>query len=296
MQYVDLIINCESPLLLEEMLEEEVISIITKGSDGFEIYSEDILSLSFSRWQLSIVPKSEHNIIELMLVINNLCSNLSIDIVACSIKEDAADYINMEQKRYSIDIGNFVIFNHAEDYAKFYSKHKIALLIKQSTAFGTGSHESTSLCLDILSDLFHKNYKFNSALDLGTGSGILALGVAKLFDCSILAVDNDPLALATAKEFIKLNNAENNITTTLSSGFAEITGKKFDLIVANILLNPLVDMVDEFYSALEDRGILILAGFLDNQLPTLEAIFKQNKFILNNKKTRKGWVALVLNK
>ncbi|MCL2567387.1 MAG: 50S ribosomal protein L11 methyltransferase [Alphaproteobacteria bacterium] len=291
MQYLKLILETNNIKPFEETVEEYVHSILTQGVLGFEIESEDILNLSFLRWEVLISPDSSGLVDENF--IQNVCKNLNIKIIASSIVEDNTDYLSQNNHRYSISLGNFVIFNNMEDYSKFYSPAKIPIIINQSTAFGTGEHETTALCLECIENLHNKGYNFNNMLDLGCGSAILAIAMNKLFSGQILAADIDSLAIETACEFVVKNNAE--IAMLVSNGFESISMQKFDLITANILLNPLISMKDDFYNYLNDGGYLVLSGFLDSQEKDLRAAFdKQFKFV--EIKAKNSWRAIVYTK
>ncbi|MDR2007398.1 MAG: 50S ribosomal protein L11 methyltransferase [Alphaproteobacteria bacterium] len=284
MQYIKLILETDNISPLEELIEESVDSILTQGVAGYELPSEDILSLSFSRWDVLITPLPNQDFIF------DVCKNLAIKIISMETIEDNTDYLSQNDHRYSLDMGNFVIFNNEEDYEKFYSAKKIPLFINRAAAFGTGEHETTSMCLEFIENLHNKGYNFSNMLDLGCGSAILAIAMNKLFSGPILATDIDSLALQTAADFVSKNNAE--ITMLLSTGFLQIEKQKFDLITANILLNPLISMVDDFYNYLADGGYLVLSGFLDSQVETLRNTFDK-KFKLVEIKAKNSWRAII---
>ncbi|MDR0484705.1 MAG: 50S ribosomal protein L11 methyltransferase [Alphaproteobacteria bacterium] len=293
MKYLKLYLQTNNINPFEETVEEYVSSIFIQGVVGFEIDSSDILSLCFSRWEVLINPLSEDTT-SLEDFINSVCKNLDIKVISTQIIEDNTDYLNQQEHRYSLSLGNFVVFNNLEDYSKFYSPKSIAIFINQSTAFGTGKHETTSMCLETIENFYNKGYNFKNMLDLGCGSAILAIAMSKLFSGKILATDIDPLALTTAKEFVVKNQA-NNITMLLSEGFASINKQKFDLITANILLNPLLSMQEDFYNYLEKDGYLVLSGFLDSQVAELRNTFEK-QFKLVEIKEKDSWRAIVYTK
>lgn len=295
MKHIKLQLETNNTKPFEETIEESVQSVLVNGVKGFEISNEDILGLFFSRWEVIIVPLNE-NLDELKTFIVAVCDNLDANILLYELIEDNTDYLNQEEHRYSLDMGNFVIFNNEEDFVKFYSPKKIPLLVKQSTGFGTGKHETTAMCIEALSDLYHDGYSFNNMLDLGTGSGILAIVMQKVFKGYILSTDIDELAISAAKECIVKNNSQDRITTLVSIGFDEIQPQKFDLITANILLNTLLNMVNSFYEYLSEDGYLILSGFLDNQVDDIINAFIARGFKLMEVKEKKDWRAVIFTK
>jgi ribosomal protein L11 methyltransferase len=295
MKYIKLQLETQNTKPFEETLEESVTSILVNGMQGFKVEHNNILDLHFSRWEITVIPMAG-TVEELKEFIIEICSNLKIKILSLEVLEDNKDYLTLEEHRYSIDIGIFVIFNNEEDYVKFYSPSKIPILIKQSTGFGTGKHETTSMCLESISKFYNEKYSFNNMLDLGTGSAILAIAMEKLFKGDILATDIDELALNAGNEFILKNNSAQRVKTLVSIGFEKISPQEFDLITANILLNPLLDMVDDFYRYLITGGFLVLSGFLDTQANKLIETFTHKGFKLIEIKEKDIWRSVIFIK
>ena len=144
----------------------------------------------------------------------------------------------------------------------------IPIIIEPKTAFGTGHHGSTSLCLDVISDLYGQGIITNetSFLDLGTGSGILGIACAKL-GLRGTGLDMDPIAIENAIENRALNNI-NPDQFTLACGTQDQANGTYDLVIANILAGPLQEMAPRLIEILglaPTRGHLILSGILETQ-------------------------------
>ena len=149
------------------------------------------------------------------------------------------------------------------------NQDRIPIIIEPKSAFGTGHHATTALCLDVISDLFDKGKinKNGNFLDLGTGSGILAIALSKL-GLSGYGLDIDPLAIDNALENKEINNVS---SIKFNVGSVEIVKEnKFDLIVANILSGPLIDMSKDIAKILNNKSILILSGLLTTQADMVE--------------------------
>ncbi len=140
----------------------------------------------------------------------------------------------------------------------------IPLKIDAATAFGSGQHESTEGCLKALTALAEE-HEFKAPLDMGCGSGILALAMARLWEAPILACDNDPEAVRVTLENARINRLENLIEACVSEGFSSIKNKTFDLMAANILAGPLCQMAGDAAKSLQPGGYIVLAGLLNRQ-------------------------------
>ncbi len=144
----------------------------------------------------------------------------------------------------------------------------IPLLIDANVAFGTGRHETTRGCLLALEGLAKAGLRPRRLLDLGCGSGILALGMAKLWRRPVLAADNDPAAVAVARTNARINGAFRWVRPLVSEGYRHRllrTAGPFDLIVANILAEPLAAMAAELRAHLAPNGRAVLSGLLIGQ-------------------------------
>ncbi len=161
------------------------------------------------------------------------------------------------------------------------------LYLKAGLAFGTGGHPTTQLAAELMLD--YSNPK-SSLLDLGCGSSLLAMTAAKLGIKEIWAIDNDPVALEVSQENCELNEI-NNIKFALS--LAKTKAKKFDVIVANILLPVLIAFKKDFEKHLKKGGHLIVSGLLYKDCAPLIKAFAP-KWKLIERKNRKGWSALLL--
>jgi ribosomal protein L11 methyltransferase len=168
--------------------------------------------------------------------------------------------------------------------------------IDPGLAFGTGHHASTRLALLLLEQLLQKNKgKLINILDVGTGSGILAMGCALFGAKDVLAIDNDPDAVETAKRNIIRNRLE-HIVTVSGQDVASIRSS-FDLLVANITHDTLAEMAKPLTGLLAPKGYLVLSGILKgNQETSLRAIYRRQGLNFIKTLTKGEWVALQFQK
>lgn len=170
---------------------------------------------------------------------------------------------------------------------------RIPILIEPKTAFGTGHHATTALCLTALDrlegrGLLHRNLRF---LDLGTGSGILGLACCKL-GLSGLGVDVDPLAVANARENKRLNGVGDAFAVGVGS-VAGLARTRFGLILANILAGPLRAMAPAVVRRLDRHGSLVLSGVLAEQAEAVAAAYAAQGLPRPEAMARDEWVALI---
>jgi ribosomal protein L11 methyltransferase len=174
----------------------------------------------------------------------------------------------------------------------------IAIEIEASQAFGTGHHGTTAGCLAAMADLA-RAHRFRNVLDLGTGSGVLAIAAARLWHATVLATDIDPRAAVIANENARLNGVGARVTSIAAIGFRHRAFKArgpFDLIVANILAAPLAVLAPELARHLAPGGSVILSGLLPGQRRMITAAYRNQGLSFVRASVRDGWLTLVLRK
>lgn len=168
------------------------------------------------------------------------------------------------------------------------TKERITFYLEPEMAFGTGTHPTTQKTAELLAKTIQQK-KVNSLLDLGCGTGILALLAKRLGLEQVYAIDNDPIAVDVAQKNFKENHAE---SICLGISWKVLKGKKVDILVANILLSTLIELKPLLLKHLKKEGILILSGLLYRQVEDLLQAYPE--FQLIERKNSKGWTALKL--
>jgi ribosomal protein L11 methyltransferase len=174
----------------------------------------------------------------------------------------------------------------------------IPIEIEAGQAFGTGHHGTTAGCLEMIARVAERE-KPQSALDLGTGSAVLAIGLAKLERIPVLATDIDPVAVRVAEENVRLNGMRSLVETHTATGFQHPVFAQegpFDLIVANILARPLMRMAPDMARHLAPEGSRVLSGIHDRQRRAVLAAYSDQRFRHIATLHREGWATLHLKR
>jgi ribosomal protein L11 methyltransferase len=190
--------------------------------------------------------------------------------------------------------GRFFVHG-AHDRRKRHSG-ELAIEIEAGLAFGTGHHGTTAGCLEMLERVVRREHPRN-ALDLGTGSAVLAIAVAKLAHIPVLATDIDPVAVRVAAANARLNHVRALVETVTAPGFHHpIFGKRapFDLIVANILARPLMRLAPQMADHIALGGSIVLSGILERQRDAVVSAYVGQNFRHVRTLHREGWVTIHL--
>ncbi|MFO1242352.1 MAG: 50S ribosomal protein L11 methyltransferase [Rickettsiales bacterium] len=270
-----------------------------------QAFSDDALSTASyeldedkAEWRLSFFY-------ETLPAKSEVVSRLALIETLANAKIEAPEILPVEEKNWveetqkyfpPLDIGNFLIVgSHYKDLRKV---GKTRLLIDAGAAFGTGEHGTTWGCMEAI-DFVMKRGHIHNVLDMGCGTAILGLGVAKRYRVKTLAVDIDPIAIRVANFNITRNGARGHIRAVVGDGYLSPWVDRqgpYDLIIANILAKPLVKMAPQLNKHLKQGGYAILSGLLDWQANMVLHAHRQQGLSLARHTVRNGWSTLVIKK
>jgi ribosomal protein L11 methyltransferase len=171
-------------------------------------------------------------------------------------------------------------------------ENEYVIEINPSMAFGTGHHESTRLCIKAAQDIFQQQ-NVSAVLDIGCGSGVLSIAALFLGAKSIVAFDVDPVSVEETYKNLDKNKVSTNINVRCCD-LKSIEGQ-YDLILANIYVEPLLNMRDGIKSRLKNSGKAVLSGFQSVRRDEIVEGFQSSGFYLVDEYTENDWVAVVLN-
>jgi len=170
----------------------------------------------------------------------------------------------------------------------------LSVEIEAGLAFGTGHHGTTAGCLIALTNVL-KQTTPGCILDLGTGTGVLAIAAAKRLRIPVVASDIDPVAVRVAGENARLNGVHGLVRPLTATGLHHpnlMLGAPYDLVLANILARPLVHLAPSICRNLANGGRLILSGLLEEQIAQVLSAYRGQGLVLEGKLIREGWATL----
>ena len=206
------------------------------------------------------------------------------------------DWVTKVKRELSpVEAGQFFVFGKHDSHKL--PKDRVGLLIEASMAFGTGHHGTTKGCLLALDKLVSRDKKIDEVIDIGCGTAVLAMAVGKVSSSRIIASDVDQVAVEVALANLKANNLENRIACIQATGFEDMqirSNAPFDLVFANLLKPPLLDLAPCIRRYLKSGGHAIISGILDLQAIEIIEVYRQNDLEVQDRIDIGEWVTLTL--
>ena len=288
---VDLTVPEHLRVEIETLLEDHVAAVLSTLLEDFD----EIEVAPELLWRLSVYCADEAEGAALASMLAENASRLRLaepDITGTAVPPE--DWVAKNAQKFPlIFAGRFVV--HGDHLRP--PPGRMALCISAGNAFGSGMHGSTRGCLLALDGIAHK-HQVRRALDLGAGSGILAVAIATCWaDASVLASDIDPAAVAGSNIAAEENGVADRLQSCLSDGFAAnevCDGAPYDLICANILANPLCQLAADVAQYLAPGGLVILSGLLTRQEDEVGAAYQRARLRLADQIRLGDWSTLLL--
>ncbi|OCK53717.1 50S ribosomal protein L11 methyltransferase [Bradyrhizobium sp. LMTR 3] len=233
-------------------------------------------------------------------LVRELVANAAGAEIAAGIAFDtveAKDWVKASlEDLVPVPAGRFVV--HGQHDRDRVSPNKLGIEIEAALAFGTGHHGTTRGCL-LLLDHVLKAWRPRRVLDLGTGTGVLAIAAAKALHEKILASDIDPSSVQVARDNARLNVSGHLVRAVRATGFSApqfAQAAPFDLVLANILANPLRQLAGPMARHLAPSALVILSGLLTHQAPAVIAAYRARGLVPVRHLRIEGWSSLLLRK
>lgn len=215
-------------------------------------------------------------------------------VVSCIPVPDADWVAQSRQSFQPTRAGRFFI--HPSHFEEPPPPGTVPICVDAATAFGSGEHESTRGCLLAL-DRLARQTRPRRCLDLGCGSGILSIALARLWRVAVTAVDIDPEAVRVSRDNIRWNGVAGNIRVLEGPGLSRAAARRdtpYDLIVANILARPLIAMAPDIVRHLRPGGAVILSGLLTRDAMVVAGVYRRCGLPLRQRLTLGSWATLIL--
>lgn len=266
--------------LLEAALEDEGLPVAISEID------EDEQIFEISVYATDDLEGTRERVAEIL-------ATLALDIDLQTEELPDIDWVSHSLKGlHAVRVGRF--FVHGAHERGQQRPGEIAIQIDAGLAFGTGHHGTTSACLEMIERVVTAERPRN-ALDLGAGSAVLAIAVARLARIPVLATDIDAIATRVARDNVRLNQVAAWVKAETAPGFHHpvfAQARPFDLVVANILARPLMALAPQMARHVAPGGSIILSGILERQRQPVMAAYVGQNFRHVKTLHRAGWVAI----
>lgn len=208
------------------------------------------------------------------------------------------DWVSKVQRDLkAVRVGRFWVYgSHLRDAVP---DGVIPLEIQSSMAFGTGHHPTTVGCLSVLDDFAREGREFVAVADIGCGTGVLAMAAAKLWPGAIVATDIDPVAIEVAAANFAANSISGRIELHTAAGFQHPVHRRagpYDLALANLHRDPLLELVAEFSEFLREGGTAVLSGLLETQARDVVDAYRSRGFKLIESREGNDWATITFRK
>ncbi len=266
------------------------------------IVTDELEAFNDAKWQLQAYFPSKPDRKIIAAIQRRLPSAASAKPVLEELPE--ADWLVMSQQGLQpVHAGRFYV--HTSSNSDCIPSGTVPFHIEASQAFGTGGHETTSGCLAMLDALKQSGLQYRHITDIGTGTGLLAFAAQHLWPRAyITASDIDPISIEVTADNAVLNTValgqeQGRVALCVAAGTDhEMIQRRapYDLVIANILAGPLIELAPSFAKIIDDGGTLILAGLLNTQADSVAKTYRKHGFRLAERKDTGDWPCLRLAK
>ena len=257
-----------------------------------DIIDEELVNKDRTKSIIHMYIAKEENAVEAIAFLKERMATAGIDFEVSSEKVDDVDWSENWKKYFkAFEIGEKLAVRPSwETYEN--KDNRTVINLDPQVAFGTGSHATTALCLEVL----EKNItNETNVLDIGTGSGILAIASVLLGAKSAIGVDIDEMSVNTAKNNAIINGVADKTEFILGDLAEKISGK-YDVICANIIADVVIRLFDNVADFMKEDSILIVSGIIDIRSDEVEKAAIEHGFEITQALTREEWHAYVLTK
>ena len=266
-----------------EEISSDIVDELDQDEKDWDFIDYPLLNSKEGVFALRVYPENMEDA-------NNLKAELNEkNLGQCLIEEkDDEDWANNWKKYYKpLEIGEKLAI--VPEWEAYDNDKRIVIKINPGMAFGTGTHESTYMCLELLERYVKKD---DEIFDIGCGSGILAIAGLKLGAKRALAVDIDDKCIDASHENAGLNNLEDKMDIKKGNLLDVVKGRA-DLIVSNIIAEIIVDEIKNLKNHMDNGGIFITSGIINERRQMVIDALEENGFKIIDELEKNNWVAIV---
>lgn len=252
-----------------------------------DLIDEKLLAKDRTKAKVHMYISCEDNPLEAVSKISEMLKEENIEFEVDSLDCNDEDWLNNWKQYFQPSpVGEKLLIRPT--WRKNYDPEgRIVINLDPGLAFGTGTHETTRLCLEVLEKIVKED---TTVLDVGCGSGILGIASLLLGAKTAVGVDIDPMAVKTAKENAVLNNVEDKFTA-IEGNFTEKVSGKFDIVVANIVADAIIFLSQGVKSFMKEDSVYIMSGIIDTRVDEVIKEVSKN-FEITQKLFLNGWYCL----
>lgn len=286
----EILINKFYELGIDQLSIDDPRDLIDIKNDigSWELFDENIIIGDDGQVELTAYISDEEDVSELVKSLK--LSLKSMDILDFKLEEiEDKDWGENWKKHYKpVEVGDRIVIKPSwEDYDN--SQGRILIELDPGMAFGTGTHETTSLCLRGLESYLKPGF---TVFDIGCGSGILSIAAAKLGATRVLGVDIEPLSVKTSLENIEINKVEDCVSIREGDLLDNVEGKA-DLVVSNILADIIISMLDDLKGHMSKNGLFISSGIINVKEESVRKSLEEKGFEILDSIHDGEWVMII---
>lgn len=287
--------------------EAEDAEAIATGISGSGIYIEDYSDLEQQVEAIAHVDLIEQELVEKDRTVVSVHLYLSPDENPAEVTELLRDRLARAELHAELSVSGVAEEDWANNWKAYYhamtlgkrlaicpswetmDTDRVVLRLDPGMAFGTGTHETTSLCLEALDEFVGGGERM---LDIGTGSGVLAIGALLLGAGSALGVDIDEMCVRTAAENAALNGVADRFAA-VAGDLSDKASGRYDIITANIVANAIIKLSPAVKPLLAEKGLFIASGIIDEREEEVAAAIEAAGLAVQQIRRKNGWVAIL---
>lgn len=266
---------------------------ISQSQEGWAVVDPDLIKLESDdiliKAYFSEAEDIDYKIQEIKYRIknNDILKDAEPDITVTMVNDE--DFAENWKKYFKpLRIGNRIVIKPTWESYEL-KENDILIELDPGMAFGTGTHETTSLCIEALEKYVKEG---DIVFDIGCGSGILSIVAAKLGASKVVAVDVDEMCIKVTNDNIKLNEVQ-DIVEVKKGNLLDVVKGKANIIVSNIIAEIIVEMIGDLKYHLENNGIFIASGVIEEKIPLVENKLIENGFKIIDTHLKNEWALII---